>query len=383
MKKILLLLGIVILGNPAMIFGYTQMDSSEKWHDEDKGLRTKITAGIAQMYDTNITYVHHDRLDDFMTNLSMGVDMNYHSKTDDFNLQTQVTQQFFASHHDFENISEDLTLDYKKELSEYNRLRLNNTYVHTDEPRSFQDAFGRSAGRYQYYLNRFSGEYVQEFYKQFSGLVKYSNEFYSPRRQDIAGSVQNKMGVELDYAPDTDTVFLTAFDYANREFHPGHAINAEEVTLGIKQFITKQLQLETRVGADFLSHNDRDVTEPEFFLSLTNPIFKTAEVGFTFIKKHDSNAFTEDIFDFWQVSWSLSKHILKRLKVAATHFYGDGEYSISNDKETFQGVRLGLFYTFAEQWLGNITYSYEDVDSNNTDREYVKNTIYMGLRWEF
>lgn len=372
------------LAAQALAYPSAESEEPEKWDPkEQKGMDVKILGAVTHGYDTNITYVRDDPEDDRITVTSVGVDLKYRTKTESLDLKAGTFHQFFAESHRFDNTGADLDLDYKKEFSATDQLRVKDIYSYTSEPRSFKDAFGRSAGRYKYFLNRFVSEYVHEFQKQISGLVKYANEYYHPERKDIAGSDQNKIGVELDYAYNSETTLLGAFDYASREFKPGRAINIQTASVGIKRLITRQLELETRVGVDLLSHSDRDVTEPQFMVILRNKLIKTLEGEVLYLNKHDSNAFTEDIFDFWQVAWSLSKHLDRRTKVALSHFYGEGEYSITNDKETFQGARIGISYEFSDRWRSEAIYTFENVGANNNSREYDKNTFYIGMTREF
>ena len=132
-----------------------------------------------------------------------------------------VIPQIYANHSDFNDMSEDLTVDFGKEFSKLDRFSLKDKFSHTFEPRSLEDAFGRTSGRYSYYKNQFNLEYSRDIAQQFSFATRYTNQIDEVSREDLKDSGLNKIGFEADYWTSSDCTLFSSYDFSRRKFDPG------------------------------------------------------------------------------------------------------------------------------------------------------------------
>ena len=106
-----------------------------------------------EKYDSNVTYSKNKAKEDLITDLLVVIDVVKEEKTWEASLLGNLRQEIFASNRKFDNLSEDVTLDLRKEFTMYDRIFLNNSFLHADEPTTFDDASGSGDGRNSYCRN--------------------------------------------------------------------------------------------------------------------------------------------------------------------------------------------------------------------------------------
>lgn len=356
---------VVILGLPIKASAY-----------EISGVDIKPRGSISEAYDDNITFVKDNAEEDFITNIGLGLDGKYEDKSKTLEFTGNINRQIFAENHKFDNTSEDFSLDFKKELSRYDRLNLIDAFTHAYEPVSLAEAFGRTTGRYSYYTNRFSLEYAKDITEPLTVSIRYGNDLDIFLREDLSDSYLNRAGVKADYSLSSATIFSFLYDYSNREFDPGNNATKNALSAGIRQYITKQLYLDTRAGIDFInSYNNADYTKPMIFASLTDEIDENTTAFLSFTKEYSTNPYTEDIFNNWQVSTYLTRELLKNLGCSISAFYGKGKYTSLNIREELMGGEVSLTYNLKKNLRLDLTYSYSKTNSTDDTREYAKNKI--------
>ena len=122
------------------------------------GFDLDINSSVSTSYDDNVTFVKDDKKSDIVTNLTVGLDAKKEGKTYQFNMGGNFTQHLFADESSFNKNSQDVIIDFQKEFFKYDRISVTNNFVNADEPRSFEDDFGRTSGRYSYYRNTFGAD---------------------------------------------------------------------------------------------------------------------------------------------------------------------------------------------------------------------------------
>lgn len=358
-------------GRSASAFDYRDIDMS-------------LRAGISETYDDNITSVHENEKEDFITTLSLGLGAKLEGKTRSLNLAANVTQQLFADYDNFNNTSQDLTIDFQQEFSKYDRISLRDTFTHTYEPRSFEDAFGRTTGRYSYYRNRFSLDYTRDIAKQLSLSARYANEVDEISRKDLSDSSLNRAGLEATYFLSSATILLCFYDFTYRDFDPGASASTNTIAAGLRHYLTSQLYLDAQAGLDLInSYNDEGYCRPLIQASLTSDIDENSRAAISFSKRYYTNAYTQDLFDYWKVLATFTRQLFKRLSCSLSGFYGKGEYVAANITDKLRGASIGLTYDLTKKIKANLGYTYSNVDSTQATREYTKNRIYLKLSMEF
>jgi opacity protein-like surface antigen len=343
-----------------------------------------VRAGAGEAYDDNITFANTNKKNDSSTNLNLGVDGKYEGKTRSLTFSADLSRQFFDTYTNFDNTSENASLTYNQEFSKYKRMSLKDSFTHSQEPRSLEDEFGRTSGRYSYSRNNISLDYTADISKQLSLIWRYANEIYDPSRKDLSNSYMNKLGVEADFAFNSQTIGYATYDFSYRTFDPGTSATFNILGAGLRQYFTNQLYADLRAGIDFIdSFNDRTYTKPSYQFSLTDEFDKESQLTLAILKEYSANAYSEDLFNYWQVSAALARQLLQRLRVNLNVFYGRGEYINFDINDRLRGAAMGLDYDLLHNLKLNLSYSYSKTVSNFSSRDYTRNYVSAGLRMEF
>lgn len=348
------------------------------------GVDLDVKGSVSTAYDDNVTFVREDKKSDNVTNVLIGLGAKQEGKTYRLNMEGNLTQHLFADNSSFNNNSQDMNIDFQKELSPYDRFSIANKFVHAEEPRSFEDDFGRTSGRYSYYRNIFDAQYTRDLSKHVSIQGRYGNENYSASREDARDSLLHRVGFDVNYIKSSATAFLLGYDFTTRHIDAGGNAVVHALAAGFRHFLTKQLYLDTRAGVSFVEAFDGSNTaEPSVIVALTNDFSETDSAGLSYRKTSTPSSYTADIFDSWQVTASLSRQLLERLKMAVSVFFGEGDFQALsiNDKQT--GVNTRLSYDVRENVTAFLAYTRSEVDSNVDTRSYGRNWVEVGVRVVF
>ncbi|MFA5119400.1 MAG: outer membrane beta-barrel protein [Candidatus Omnitrophota bacterium] len=344
----------------------------------------EVTGSVSESYDDNITYVKDDPKDDFITNVSVGLKTKLEDRTRSLELSGHVIQQFFKEYDSFNNTSEDFSVNFLNDLSKYAHLSLSDTFTHADEPRSFEDEFGRTTGRYSYLKNKFNAAFSKEVKKQLTLSARYGNEAYKYSRDDLSDSYLNSFGLGGDYAFSSQTIGSLSYDFSQRTFDPGESAYTNTLSTALRQYFTKQLYFDGRTGIEFIdAYNGRNYTKPLLYAALTNEFTETTRGSIAFTKQYYTNSSTQDLFNYWQVSSNVTRQLFPRLALNFSGFIGEGEYASLGITDKLKGVSAGFTYDIKKNVRGNLSYSYSTTSSNRTDREYTKNAVTVGMQMVF
>ena len=105
------------------------------------GLQIRFIGNISESYSTNITYAtdQEDRIEDFLTRLSGGMDIGFEGKRRKMDFSGRVNRQYRTDTFDSLNPSEHLNMYYKDELSQKDSISIYDTFRRTHVPSSFED----------------------------------------------------------------------------------------------------------------------------------------------------------------------------------------------------------------------------------------------------
>jgi len=361
-----------------------------------KGFNIKITeVSIGETFDDNLTFAKENKQEDFITDLRLVLGAKYEGKTRTFELTGDISNKTFAKNDTFNNITQHIDLNFKNEFSKRDRISLNNVFTHfkvlsaTDEGSTdegyFSQQFGRSAGRFELFRNKFNVDYSNDVAKQLSLVVKYANEISVFSGVSIPNSILNKPGLGLSYLfSPTATIFSILYEFTNVQFETEEDATINTIGPGIRQYITKKLYFDGSTGVDFInSFDDENLTKPFVQASLTYIIDEKTRARFLFNKKYGTSPYFASIFNNWRTSASLTRQMLERLGCSLSIFYGEGEFISSTFKQKLLGTNSSLKYDISRNLKGDLTYTYSQFDSNVETAGYSKNTLFLGLVAEF
>ncbi|MCK5218624.1 outer membrane beta-barrel protein [bacterium] len=349
-----------------------------------QGLEVIPRASFSEGYDDNVTYVKNNSIRDFVTNFLAGAEIKREGKTCSLSIDVNVACQLFAGNTSFNNVAEYIAVRAKKELSKCDQLTLNDSFSHAEEPRSFEDTFGRTGGRYFTYQNYFTMGYRRDLSQQLAWGIRYGNDSKNFSRKDMDDSSVNTVGTGLDYAFDSETVLSPKYDYARQDFSSGHSATENEISVNLRRFLTAQLYIDLQTGVDFIdSYDGQNYTRLLYRAGLTNDIDENTRCVISVEKKFSTTAYAQDLLDSWRVSIKLAKQLTARFQVLLNAFYGNGTYVTTDIKDKFTGVNAGGSYDLTEKIKLKLNYAYSKDDSTQLTNSYTKNTVYAGVSAEF
>ena len=289
-----------------------------------------------------------------------------------------------VAHYNFNNNAQDVRLAVLKEFSKYDRVSFSNTFRHAEDPSSFEDAFGRTAGRYSFYRNSMNLQYSRDLSKQLGLLVGYDNEIYEVDRANSSDSFLNRVSVELDYFRSSATVFILAYYFSVRDLDPGANSTVHSLVTGVRHYLTKQLYVDATTGLSLVEDfSGKTSTDPRIFLTLTDDIDENTSVSVSFQKEKFPNGYTEDVFDYWQLTARVRHQLVERMGVVFSGFYGDGDFDSLNIRDKLTGVSTRLNYDLTEHVSAYVDYTYSQTQSNVDARGYERNIITVGMNCSF
>ena len=161
------------------------------------------SVNVSETYDSNINQVHTDPTSDYITKLTFGLAATYEGKLDTMQLNGAVSRNIYASNSAFDNTDESLNLSLNHEFDRFDRMSASENFIHSQDPQTFEDAFGRKQGIYAYYRNALSlaRVYFQEIWRE-RAFIKHNHP--------VLGRIIRDVASEGDYAGEGDGVILLA-----------------------------------------------------------------------------------------------------------------------------------------------------------------------------
>ncbi len=346
-----------------------------------KGVEIKPQGSLSEAFDDNVTFANANERSDFITNLLLGIRMDYQGRTEAFNISGSLKQQIFAKESDFNNISQKMDASYQKELDKYNRITINNRFNRQENPSSFEDDFGRRSGRYAYYRNSFDIEYERNFSKRVTAKGRYGNQLFGASDNSITNSFENNVGFEFNFIQSSSTYYLLGYDFYIRNYDSAGSLMVNAFSGGVKHFLTKQLYLLARAGVSIVeSVNGDSSAQPDIFVSLVDDLSETNTVSLTYEKRNLPSSFSADIFDSWRVSLGLRRRLLARMRMNLSVFLGEGDFKTLGTSDTQTGVKSQLNYDLSKNTVSFLSYTFAEVNSNISSRDYKRNLVELGVK---
>lgn len=343
-----------------------------------------ISASVHQTYDDNITSRERDKLSDLVTDVSAGLSLAQEGRLRRLELAAGISQELFAQYNEYNQTTAAADLAYEQYVTKHDQIFLQNSFVYTDEGRTFEEAFERETARYSYYRNRFGLDYTKELSKQLHLSARYGNDLYFRTQEGRSDTYTNTAGVDTVYFISSANILFFSYDFSSTNFDPGNDAFIHTLSSGFRHHLSPQLYFDARGGADFInSYNSEDYIRPMWQASLSNDIDRNTSVNMSFFKRYSANTDTQDLFDSWQLSGNFTKQLLERLGFSLSVFYGEGEYKNFNITDKFLGASSGFAYDLTRHINTNLNYSYIDRSSTVDGRAYRRNRITLGVRTEF
>ena len=351
-----------------------------------KGLDITINGGVIETYDDNINFAHEDKQADFITGLGLSIGVKYKGRRRSLDLTGNINQRFHAKVRDTKSSSENLTLNFKNEFSERDRLSLKDTFSHTHTAASFEEEFLTIRGRRERFNNSFNLNYSRDISEHFTAIARYTNGLnkITEVEGDQSDSYANKAGLELDYLYSVATTFLVSYAFATTSYKNSGNNSTHTIATGMRKYLTRRLYLDGKVGIDFItSINNKKTVKNAIEVSLTDEIDENTVAKLAFMRRDSTTSDTGDIFSNWRIIGSLKKQLSERFNSSFSGFYGQGKTVSTGITNKFLGASGAISYEFTEHLAGDFSYAYSIFDSSDETGGYNRSTASIGLTTVF
>lgn len=343
-----------------------------------------VNGSASTKYNDNITFTKDNRKSDVVSDLKIGLELNQEGKTHSLDFEANIIQQIFGHYGEFNNVSENLAFKLKKELTEHDNITLKDGFSHAEEPSSFEDAFGRTSGRYSTYRNNFGVIYNRDVTEQLSVHTDYTNDLTDFSLKSSSDTTAHKVGFGADYTLDSATIFRPNYSFLRRNFDNGPSSDIHEFFTGIRRFLTSKLYLDLEPGIGWISgYDDQNYTRPRYRAALSYDLDDKTVTGISYERSYSTNAYTQDLFDNWRVAANWIAQLSSRLQATFTSFVGEGRYVNSGNKQRILGSAVGLNYELTKNSQTSVAYSFSQQDDKNGTSSYTQNLLMLALTFKF
>lgn len=343
-----------------------------------------IGGAVSESYDDNILYSNANPLHDVITRVVLGGGVKQASPTHELEFKGELIQSFFKNHTEFNDLAVDIAVNGRMELDAYKRLSFREQFRQSEEPHTFEDAFGRSNGRYGVNRNRFGFDFVRDWSPQWSTMFTYAQNNTNQSRSGGRDSAQYMPGVVSEYALDSANQVLVGYAWSFYTFEPGGNANIQALNAGYRHYFTPKWYSEVKPGVSFVhSFTNNDFVRPRYEVSLTDIADENTQLQLSYIKEYGVNDYNEDVSSNWRVSLTGYRQLTSRIRGNISAFYGRGHYEVTDMVDKLTGASAGFEYALREHTSFTVDYLYQQADSNTLNRSYRKNRVQAGLKYIF
>ncbi len=347
-------------------------------------LEVEPSVSTTGKYDSNILQTDTDRISDYLTDLTGAVNITSETKLQMIGLKGALTREMYLKQSALDNTSENLNLTYARQPDRYTMLNAADTFDHTETPTSFTDAFGRTPGRYAYYLNRFNVNYGCDMSKQFSWSANYANEIYDPSRQDLSSSQENALSLRGDYALTSTTTLFGVYGLSSRSFDPGGRVTAHTLDGAVREFFSAKTYMDLIAGISATTGVDGSRSNaPRYEATLSHEISGKTKANLSFSQRTDTTYSSSDLFKSWRVTTSLDHRLYSRLSCSGELFLGQGKYTQIGIQDKFDGASTRVNYALTPAAELSAGYTYSKTGSTLDSRRYTRGIATVGATVKF
>ena len=309
----------------------------------------------------------------------------YEGKNNTLGVAGNIYHEAFAENSNLDYTSQDIALNFKRELSQYDRISLNNVFTNTTVPlfsegSTFYTNQQGSEGRIPYYKNRFAIDYDRDVFRQLTVKIKYANDVDAFETNTLLDSFVNKVGFETNYLLSATTIFLFTYDFSNRQFEDGKDASINTIAQGVRQYITKQLYFDIGGGLDFINSYEEDkFIEPIVLSALTYDMSENTQLRLLSNKKDDTDPFSQEVYNSWITSLSFTRQVSERLGCNLSISYTDSESITANFEQKTLGASSAFIYDINKNLKGSLSYTHSQSETNFETSGYTKNAVSLGL----
>ena len=337
---------------------------------------------IDEVYNDNVNTSGTDSQSDWLTNAMIGIDFVSEIRSVDISLTGNLYQQYSVENEERNVTYQDLMFALNKNFSENVTFGLSDVLQHYPESRSFGVLFGRSDANTGYLSNNFTtGLTVYATGKLFFTGV-YSNGIMNNDSDTMSDTVLHNPGGSIGYSFDTANIVRLSYLYTLMKYDNGNSNRGDRGYIEYEKYYTKQLRSILHGGYDYIRTAEGEGLSNRVMISIIDDVDKNNQLDISYLKEKTISNISNDIFDNWRISGTLTRDISERVAISLTLFYGIGTYQISKITEKLGAASIGLSFVVTEFVNFNIGYNYTRSNTKAPgieENSYNRNQISVGL----
>ncbi|MBI4688475.1 MAG: hypothetical protein HY756_12005 [Nitrospirae bacterium] len=363
-RGILILIFLLLLSSNAYSFPYN-------------GLDINIAASITETYDDNVNFTSVSKKSDLLTDLSLGLGIRYEGKRTSMGFRGAIQKRLSAKGGNSDPLFPNISLDLRNELSE--NVSLSDTFTQSYYRAEFTDIFVGAKGDYSSYNNNFSLRYHTDITREVNLFAQYNNTQNWFTREDLQASSTNGINLGAAYSVRPGTDILFSYTFSNTKYESNTDTSIHTLSGGLKQYITKQLYVDGRIGMSNSKTGTTQQTQPYMNVSLAGEIDERTTADLSYIKQFSTRTTEAATFDTWQASANFSRELTDKLRGNINGFYGEGRFG-NDSTNKLKGLNLSLSFDIIKDVSGSLAYNHtkQETTTQTTSSGYTRNTITFG-----
>jgi len=345
-----------------------------------------VRGSVNEMYDDNINTSSEDPESDWITNLMFGAAVRSEKRRGELEIAGNLYQNIHLKHEEMNEFYQDALLSIDKSFSERIAITISDTFLHYPEAQSFGAMFERNETEDGYIQNNFtSGLTLYVTRKLFLNGV-YNNSIVKNESNEVADSVLHNPGGAIGYSFDSANIVRAGYMYSLMKYNDNTQARGDTGYVEYERYLTRQLRGIFHGGYNYIEMEEGESLSSRWMVSLIDDVDERNELNITFLKESLISNITNDIYNYWRVSGTLSREVSLRISVNSEIFYGEGFYEISRVENKLVGFSFDLAYAVSD--FINLITGYSFICSSTEDplideASYKRNQIYVGMSGEY
>lgn len=344
-----------------------------------------ITMG--EKYNDNITYDHKKAKEDLITNAGLGISALYEGSKNTLEVAGHVYQEVFAKNSDLDYTSQDININFKRELSQCDRISISDVATNTVLPLWFEGTASsarlRGVGRIPYYTNRFTTNYDRDVSRDLTVNIKYANDVDVIDSNSFSDSSMNNIGLETMYEFGTKRLYFL-YNFSDRLFADGKNASINTIRPSFRQYFSTKLHATIGCGTDFVDtyYGDK-IIRPNIESYITYHMNENNHLYLNFYKRCETNPWDDQIRSLWCTTVTFKRQMSERIECVFAVYYTDTRNIPDNFSGQYTFAKPEVTYSINKNLKGSLRYEHLIADTNNDPSDFHQNIVSLGLKAEF
>jgi hypothetical protein len=357
-----------------------------------------LLGSLGESYDDNTNLSGTDPKNDYITNLMLGIGLNLEGRPLILNILARTYQQIYFKQSNLNNNSQDLTINFSKELTDHDSVLINNIFQHYPEARDFKSMFGQTGGRNSYYQNSATITYNNYVISDLLLKLYYNNLILENSSEELNDSITHRSGLSLNYSLNAFNIISLLYDYRFTKYESENNLSSDyqsdfiqhNIGIGYQHYFSKQLSVVTQGGTEIIKYENRTYKDIFFNFSIIDDFDAKNTLNLTFSKKHEVTVLTNEVYKSWILSALLLRQVSEITSFSFSMFYEYGERvstSIESISSLF-GINASIKYNINPFIFVSANYIYSRSKNHitspeNSKTKYDRNQIQVAINAEY